>query len=258
MNKLSGIFSTFTLLFTGSLLSSATHEITHSDHLGSPDAFVLAFDMHHTLVKPNVKNMIGVALKTGGLKMAKLFALLPFDSIRYLATGTGSQAKLIHELYKLGFSSTGEAYRNLINQYDPELWKTAEKMATSMTALAGIQELLQELKSLGYTLRVATNGSTWELNGIRQKMPQIFKHFEKDAQTVDNTPVTPKKPDVAYFTDYLKKFDIGKKVIFIDDKQENVDASIKTGMIGIVFTGAQNLREDLIKLGIPLKPNLKK
>ncbi len=241
------------ILVTSFLINVAAHEIIDCDQCCSPDKIVLAFDMHHTLIKPDIKTMIEIALHEAPLKIAKLLTFLPFDLCRYLITGNETQTVFIHTIYTLGFKSAGDSYKKIILQYDPQLWQTAEKMATSMIALAGIEELLKELKSLGYTLRVATNASFWELDGIRQKMPQIFQCFEKSAQTVNSLANSPKKPDLAYFTEYLKKFDSGKEIIFIDDAQENVDAAKKAGMIGIVFTDAQQLRDDLIKLGIKLQ-----
>lgn len=239
-------------LFTIPAFSTA-HEITHQQISQSNTVF--AFDMHHTLVVPNAAGMAYCAVSNAAPKLAKLLVLLPFDTIRYLITGNGSQAKLIFGLCKLGFSSPGGEYQTLIEQYDPELWKTAEKMATTMNIIPGMQELTSELKSLGYTLRIASNGSSWEVRGMMARLPQLFNNFETDAQTVEyvGSKRTPKKPNLAYFTDYLSKFDIEKKIIFVDDKQENVAAAKQAGMFGIVFTDAQQLRDDLINLGIKLQ-----
>lgn len=41
-------------------------------------------------------------------------------------------------------------------------------------------------------------------------------------------------------------------LVFVDDKQANVDAAEAVGMRGLVFTGADRLRADLRELGLPV------
>jgi 2-haloacid dehalogenase len=41
-------------------------------------------------------------------------------------------------------------------------------------------------------------------------------------------------------------------LVFVDDKQVNVEAAIQLGLDGIVFTGAQRLREQLRERGLPV------
>ncbi len=53
---------------------------------------------------------------------------------------------------------------------------------------------------------------------------------------------------------YLRAIDIlgvdPARIVFIDDRQGNVDAALATGMHGIQFAGEEGLRKDLRKLGI--------
>jgi 2-haloacid dehalogenase len=41
-------------------------------------------------------------------------------------------------------------------------------------------------------------------------------------------------------------------LVFVDDKQQNVDAAIGTGLDGVVFTDAETLRHDLRSRGLPV------
>jgi 2-haloacid dehalogenase len=42
------------------------------------------------------------------------------------------------------------------------------------------------------------------------------------------------------------------ELVFVDDKQGNVEAAIEAGLDGIVFTGADRLREQLRQRGLPV------
>jgi putative hydrolase of the HAD superfamily len=60
-----------------------------------------------------------------------------------------------------------------------------------------------------------------------------------------------RKPDAAI---YNRALDIlgrpAERVLFIDDRPENVDAAVGVGIKGIRFTGADQLRRELVTLGV--------
>jgi putative hydrolase of the HAD superfamily len=59
------------------------------------------------------------------------------------------------------------------------------------------------------------------------------------------------KPDPAIYRYVLEKLGTGpEEALFIDDRKPNVDAAIQMGMKGIVFTNVDQLRADLITLGL--------
>ena len=49
----------------------------------------------------------------------------------------------------------------------------------------------------------------------------------------------------------LQRFGLAaESTVFVDDRQNNVDASIEVGMTGLLFTDAARLRADLTRLGL--------
>lgn len=59
------------------------------------------------------------------------------------------------------------------------------------------------------------------------------------------------KPDAGYYAQVLRDLDVpADRAIFIDDLPENIDGASKAGMLGIVFTGTEDLNEKLKELKI--------
>ena len=59
------------------------------------------------------------------------------------------------------------------------------------------------------------------------------------------------KPDPAIFALLLDRFDlVPGRTVFVDDLPANVEAARELGLIGIVFTGAADLRAELDRLGV--------
>lgn len=59
------------------------------------------------------------------------------------------------------------------------------------------------------------------------------------------------KPDSGYYAQVLHDLNLPPdRAVFIDDLPENIDGASKAGMIGIVFTGADDLNEKLKELNV--------
>lgn len=62
------------------------------------------------------------------------------------------------------------------------------------------------------------------------------------------------KPDTRLYQLFCERYGIApENCVFIDDKDYNVAGAQSVGMKGIHFTNPQDLRAELIKLGLPLK-----
>ena len=62
------------------------------------------------------------------------------------------------------------------------------------------------------------------------------------------------KPDPRIYRVFSERYGIDPQVcVFIDDSSPNVEAARHYGMRALHFTGADQLRKDLIALGLPLK-----
>ncbi len=127
----------------------------------------------------------------------------------------------------------------------------------SYNKMDGILELLNALKSRGYTQHyVASNIGVNHYEIMKKKFPEIFNDNMLQDGLVVNPCETPilKKPDHLYFKKAQMMFNPGrdKVLVFIDDKQENVDAANNCGMIGILTKDVKYLVNQLNIEGLDL------
>lgn len=217
-----------------------------------------AWDMHGVLIKKNMPRLIKATVVHGAGKAVKLIGRLGYDYTHYLFTGKkGKSQLLVDELKTLGAGGAGgSAYAYALDKYEPGWGTVVSSIVREHTPIKGMAELIQELSDLGYTHRIATNEGFQLYQEQKDQYPELFKNIEWGS-TVEYEPGIPviKKPALNYFRRHHCRFnrENEKTIIFIDDKQENVDVANKAGMIGIRFTTPQKLRSDLIAHGIPLE-----
>lgn len=108
-------------------------------------------------------------------------------------------------------------------------------------------DLLKDLKSLGYPLYGISNWS-------RENFPQSrgeFEFLKYFTDIVVSGHAQMIKPGLDIYKLFLKRNSLfASDCIFIDDRKENVDASIKVGMDGIIFENAKQLRSCLAERGL--------
>ncbi len=143
----------------------------------------------------------------------------------------------------------------------PELAQAIEKLLHSKIVKEGMGELISELDGLGYVKDVASNMGTRDYEFYaQQKYPETFRYF-KYAKVVDygSDRRPARKPSQEYFQEYLQESgNSARTKLFIDDREENVAAARRAGFEGIQFESAQQLRGELIRRGIALRPSLSK
>jgi len=213
----------------------------------TPENTKFAFDLHKVIVQPSKnriynglvnRNMLPEVNMQLPLTLAKVAAYLP--PVSYYT------AKLLYE------GGTGEQYYTLFQYYDyNRLAQAVINIANDQTPISGTVNIIQELKDKGYMIDLASDIGQTFLPDLMKKYPSTFDMIA-DKQTVDyiNTNQPIHKPSIQYFQDYLEKYGNGKTIIFIDDKEKNVAAAKQAGMIGIVFKDPEQLRKDLVKMGI--------
>lgn len=106
----------------------------------------------------------------------------------------------------------------------------------------GMREVVERLKAMGFGIYGLTNWSmetfpeAWERFGILQ---MIDRYVVSGAEGLV-------KPDARLFQVLLDRYGLkAEDCIFIDDNPDNVAAARQLGMEGIVFQGAEDLREKL-------------
>lgn len=113
-------------------------------------------------------------------------------------------------------------------------------------ALPGMTELLTELKSNGYALYGLTNWS-YKVYAVMDRLP-IFRLLDGCVISSEEHLI---KPDLRIYQRLVDKFELQPSdCLFVDDKQTNVDAAKACGMHALLFTGSDQLRNDLMQLGV--------
>lgn len=157
--------------------------------------------------------------------------------------------KMIHSKYwdmlDEGSITTKEAIDKFIEaipQYEKEVklfWKNPDGFVQEYAFAA---PLVKELQDRGYRVYLLSN---YPLDMYKLHWPN-FEFFKLVDGYVVSAPEKMKKPDKAIYELLCARYGLtASECIFIDDRQENVDAAIAVGMESVLFTGYDTLREAL-------------
>ena len=120
----------------------------------------------------------------------------------------------------------------------------------SMTGpVPGTAELITELHAAGVRQIGLTNWS----HELYPAAPRLFPVLDLLDDVVVSGTEKVAKPDPAIFEIAVAR--AGRPaadLVFVDDKEANVVAAVEFGLDGIVFTGADDLREQLRERGLPV------
>ncbi len=107
---------------------------------------------------------------------------------------------------------------------------------------------LQELAASNKCIVGALNNEARETNKYRFETFELFKYFKF---ALSSCYLGMRKPDAVI---YQATLDIlgrpADRILFIDDRAENVAGAVNAGMQGIHFVGEKKLRTDLATLGV--------
>ncbi|MEX0849284.1 MAG: HAD hydrolase-like protein [Candidatus Dependentiae bacterium] len=191
------------------------------------------WDIHHVIIK-----------KKGSEILKTLYNAPKIALLSNLFNWT-----LLKDMFALR-GSTGGAYMQRLKQEDQRLADFALNMANSQVMINGMEDLILDLANQGYTMHVASNIGSEVYEHLKNKFPHIFnENVIKDGKTVDFKSENPvEKPHAQFFIELSSLRNKNKQhALFIDDKQENVDAANANGFIGILFKNAQQLKQELKK-----------
>jgi len=125
-----------------------------------------------------------------------------------------------------------------------------KKVRSSLFPLGHSTRIINLLRNR-YKLAILSNHAKEWSEYMKQKF-DLFKSFDPIIFSCD---VGFRKPDPQIYEMALERLKCDpEECIFIDDKKRNTDAAEKLGMKGIVFEQASRLLEDLLILGLELKP----
>ncbi len=114
--------------------------------------------------------------------------------------------------------------------------------------VAGMRELLTELKGRGYGLWGLSNWSSKVYETISTH--GVFGLLDGMMISCEEKLV---KPDVAIYRRFLRKFGLkAEECVFLDDRPVNIEGCERAGMRGIVFENAAQARRRLREFGVPV------
>lgn len=117
--------------------------------------------------------------------------------------------------------------------------------------IQGMAELVAELKALDVRLLGLSNWSAETFHHAPEVAPAINEL--EDIVVSGREKLI--KPDPEIFRLLSRRFDlVPVQTVFVDDLPANIDAAEQLGFIGLLFTDARQLRDDLTGLGLLASP----
>lgn len=115
--------------------------------------------------------------------------------------------------------------------------------------MPGTLELMRDLQAAGYRLFALSNWASETFGRVRYSFPALamFEHIVLSGE------YGMIKPDPRFYKIALDCFGMDPaSLIFTDDSPVNVEGAIRCGLPAVLFTGADQLRADLIARGVKI------
>jgi FMN phosphatase YigB (HAD superfamily) len=212
-----------------------------------PSNTIFLWDIHYVILKPH--------------KAFRTVLKYPHKSQAFF-----KNKKLRGKIFKLLLKgmfkeSASDHFIHLAEKYDnPYLKELIIQASNSQKPISQTVDIIQELAQNGYTHHIGSNIGLTAFQALTdpQQFPQyahIFKWFDLEHSHVVayNEGNIIKKPDPEFFRQYLIKNNINfgtTRIIFIDDKKENIVVAESLGFETIHFKNPAQLRKDLAAHGI--------
>ncbi|MFQ6010007.1 MAG: HAD family hydrolase [Candidatus Aenigmatarchaeota archaeon] len=125
--------------------------------------------------------------------------------------------------------------------------KAWKRMTDKMRVDPSMEVVVRKLKKK-YTVGVISNTVEYHYNFIKRK--GWYKPFKP---VICSCKVGYRKPEKKIYKLFLQKAKVkASETVFVDDKKECVDGARRVGMKAILFENAQQLRRELVKLGVEI------
>ncbi len=202
----------------------------------STENIVFAFDIHKVVMRPDISKMVKLAFSKLKWGILPIF----FEPILwyYIFSEGASPERVINKIAQK-YKNKGVTKEFLI------------KFLNSQIVDQSMINLILKLKKDGYKVYAASNIWSELLDDLKKEKPIFNDLFDGIYHPTKGNPY--EKPEKHYYQN-LKKYlkdhgEQSKKIIFIDDRYENVSAAIEEGLIGIRFKNSSNLVKNLNSLG---------
>lgn len=122
--------------------------------------------------------------------------------------------------------------------------------ASLLGAVPGTSEIVEELHAAGVVQIGLTN---WSDELYHSHAPRLFPVLDRLSTVVVSGTEKVAKPDPLAYQLAIERTGLpAASLVFVDDRAGNVQAATRCGLHGLVFTGAEPLRVDLRRLGLPV------
>ncbi len=129
-----------------------------------------------------------------------------------------------------------------LRRLDMEMWSNVNREMTEWLVL---------IHSRGFRTAILSNMQTDMAAHVRNNFAWL-RHF---THQIFSCEVRSIKPDPAIYKHALSLLETPpSKVLFVDDREENIQAARATGIRGILFESVERFRKDLQELGFPILP----
>lgn len=126
-----------------------------------------------------------------------------------------------------------------LKKYTNEIFKV---MSTNLFRFPYTFKLLDQFKTAEYNLYYLSNWDKWSYELHKDVLDPILNYFDGGIFSFD---AGCEKPNDCIYNLLINKYDLNpSNCLFFDDRKENIDAAIKNGLNGIVFT--QDISNKLI------------
>lgn len=194
----------------------------------------IVFDVGNVLLDYNPRRLLRRLCSDPAAQEAVMAAL--FDSPEWIRgdEGTITQKQLI------------ETAVSRIPQYEALARQAFQDWVFDMTPIAGMEELVKDLKEKGFPLYLLSNFGV-RFYDIGDKLP-LLQQMDGRIISCDWKLI---KPQPGIYRLLLETFGLSpEKTLFIDDRPENIEGARNAGMQGFVFTDAESLRARLTAEGL--------
>lgn len=182
-------------------------------------------------------------------RMARIFRI---DSESFLpiyiqSRGPYDRGDLLPEQYWHAFASQAgvtldEGIVEHLRRWDIEMWSRTN---------APMILWLESLRAAGVKTAILSNMPSDMVTHVRQNFPWL-KHFDHQIFSADVRRI---KPEPAIYEYSLKVLKVpASEVLFVDDRDANLEQARAAGMRVIRFQSVNQLRDDLGEFGLPVLP----
>lgn len=134
-------------------------------------------------------------------------------------------------------------------EYEKEIRMVWENVGLSIWQYDYARPWICNMKRCGYRVYILSNYGRWTY----EKTQEALSFLQAVDGAVFSFQVKQIKPEPEIYQSLLQKYDLkAEECVFLDDRQENIDAAMAQGITGICFKGYEEALEQLRACGVDL------